>query len=253
MDRQIYTDWTRRAGCALIGFVLAAGPAAATPSELVVLVDTGTQMPMARFDDGRLVEGFHKDVGDALARKMGREARFLPLPRKRIVMALDAGQADLICLYLPPWLPGRFLWTRSFFPASEVVVTDTSVPQPHHLTDLSGQPVATVLGYYYPELESVLGNGFIRDDGFSSSANLRKMSIGRLHHVVTQQSTLDYYLQTGHKLSVYPPLMVLDYMAQCAVSPRGQVSLEEVNKAITQISRDGTVAKIIDRYRPPAK
>jgi ABC-type amino acid transport substrate-binding protein len=224
-----------------------ASAAAAPP--LLVLVDTGTEMPMAEFRDGKLVAGIHKDLGAALAGKLGREANFLLLPRKRIALALESGQADLICLYLPPWLPGEFRWSRGFFPVTEVLVTDTSVSQPRGLKDLSGQPVATVLGYYYPELEKAMGAGFIRDDGHSSSGNLRKMAAGRLHHAITQQSTLDYYLQVGEKLSLYPPLVVKSYMAQCAVSPQGQVSVAEVNKAISAVVKDGGLARITAAYQ----
>jgi ABC-type amino acid transport substrate-binding protein len=251
MDRQAYTDWIKRAGGALV-LALTGWQAAAAPP-LVVLVDTGTEMPMAGFRDGRLAEGIHKDLGTALAARLGREAGFLLLPRKRIAMALEAGQADVLCLYLPPWLPGNFQWTRGFFPVSEVVVTDTSVAQPHNLRDLNGKPVATVLGYYYPELEKAMGNGFIRDDGHSSSGNLRKMAAGRLHHAITQQSTLDYYLKVGEKLSLYPPLVVKHYKAQCAVSPQGSVNVNEVNKAIEQIVKDGSVSKIISNYQTRLK
>jgi ABC-type amino acid transport substrate-binding protein len=250
MDREAYTDWLKLAGGALICAATVFNAAAA---QLVVLVDTGTEMPMAGFQDGRLVEGFHKDLGVALAGKLGREASFMPLPRKRIAMALEAGQADVVCLYLPPWLPGQLLWSRGFFPVSEVVVSDTSVPQPHKLSDLNGQPVATVLGYYYPEFEKAMGKGFVRDDGHSSSGNLRKIAAGRLHHAITQQSTLDYYLKVGEKLSLYPPLVVKNYKAQCAVSPQGQVSLGEVNKAIDQIIKDGSVSKIISNYQSRLK
>ncbi|MBV7536188.1 transporter substrate-binding domain-containing protein [Duganella sp. sic0402] len=249
MDREAYTDWAKRAGQALIALLAALTTAVAAPLPLVVAVDTGTEMPMAGFRAEHLAEGFHKDLGEALAGKLGREARFLLLPRKRITMALDSGQADLICLYLPPWLPGEFQWTRAFFPVSEVLVTDTSVVQPHALRDLSGQPIATILGYYYPELDKALGQGFIRDDGHSSSANLRKIAAGRLHHAITQQSTLDYYIKVGEKLSLYPPLVIKHYQAQCAVSPKGQVSVSEVNKAIGQLLRDGSVSKIISNYQ----
>lgn len=249
MDRQAYTDWAKRAGQALIPIVVTLTCAVAAPAPLVVAVDTGTEMPMAGFIDGQLSEGFHKELGEALASKLGREAAFLLLPRKRIAMALDAGQADLICLYLPPWLPGNFQWSRGFFPVTEVVVTDTSVPQPHALRDLNGQPVATVLGYSYPEFDAALGRGFKRDDGHSSSGNLRKLAAGRLHHVITQQSTLDYYIKVGEKLSLYPPLVVKHYKAQCAVSPKGHVSVSEVNKAIDQIVKDGSVSKIISNYQ----
>lgn len=67
----------------------------------MVLVDTGTEMPMANFRDRQLVEGIHKDLGVALANKLGREAS-LPLPRKGIALALESGESDLICLYPPP-------------------------------------------------------------------------------------------------------------------------------------------------------
>lgn len=234
--------------------MLGLGPACAVAAApLVVLVDTGTEMPMANFRDGHLVDGIHKELGAALASKLGREVRFLPLPRKRIAMALEQGQADLICLYLPSWLPGKFQWSRGFFPVTEVVVTDTSVPQPRSLKDLSGQPVATVLGYSHPELERAMGAGFVRDDGHSSSANLRKMAASRLHHAITQQSTLDYYLKVGEKLSLYPPLVVKTYMAQCAVSERGRVGVAEVNQAIAAVAKDGGLTRIIAAYRSRLK
>ena len=251
MDREAYTDWAKRAGHALIAGMMGLAPSYAAPpppSPLIVLVDTGTEMPMAAFRDGQLVDGMHKDLGQALAGKLGREASFLLLPRKRIAMALESGQADVICLYLPPWLPGKLAWSQGFFPVSEVVVSDTSVPQPHNLADLKKQPIATVLGYYYPELDKALGDDFVRDDGHSSSGNLRKMAAGRLHHAITQQNTLDYYLKVGEKLSVCPPLLVKKYKSQCAVSAKGRVSVDEVNKTIYQLIKDRSVSKIISNY-----
>lgn len=218
-------------------------------ADLRVLVDTGTEMPLAAFRDGQVVDGIHKDLGEALAQNMGRRAVFLTLPRKRIAMALEHGEADIICMYVEPWLPGSFLWSQPFFPMTEVVVTDTSVPRPQTLKDLYGQRVATVLGYYHPEMEQVLGAGFLRDDGPSSSSNLRKMAVGRLHHALTQQSSFDYQQKTGAKLSVYPPLVVKTYMGQCAVSPHGQVSVAEVNKAIAQLVKDNGIHQISSRYQ----
>jgi len=221
----------------------------ARAADLRVLVDTGTEMPMAGFRNGELVDGIHKDLGEALAQNMGRRPVFLTLPRKRIALALEHGEADVICMYTEAWLPGKFLWSQPFFPMTEVVVTDTSVPRPQTLKDLYGQRVATVLGYYHPEMEQVLGAGFVRDDGPSSSSNLRKMAVGRLHHALTQQSSFDYQQKTGARLSVYPPLVVKTYMGQCAVSPRGHTSVDEVNKAIAQLVKDNGIHHITSRYQ----
>jgi polar amino acid transport system substrate-binding protein len=48
---------------------------------------------------------------------------------------------------------------------------------------------------------------------------------------------------------VHPPLLVKHYLGQCAVSPRGQASLAEVNAAIARLIRDGAVQHIMDNYR----
>lgn len=231
---------------ALLGLL---SPGLCGAADMVVLVDTGTEMPMAGFRDGQLVDGVHKDLGEALAQRMGRGVSFLSLPRKRIALALESGKADLICMYIPDWLPGNFQWSQPFFPMKEVLVTDTSVPRPASISDLYGQRIATVLGYYHPEMQQVLGAGFVRDDGPSSASNLRKMAVGRMHHALTQQSTLDYHRKLGEHLALYPPLEVKSYQAQCAVSPHGTVEVREVNKAIAQLVKDGAVHRIMARYQ----
>ena len=215
----------------------------------MVVVDTGTEMPMAAFKAGQLTDGIHKDLGLALAHQLGRKAVFLSLPRKRVAMALEAGKADLICLYMPAWLPGKFAWSVPFYPMTEVIVSDTTGPQPHALGDLYGVSIATVLGYYHPELEQALGAGFVREDGPSSSNNLRKMSIGRVHHAVTQLNTLNYYQKVGPHLDVYPPLVLKTYQAQCAVAERSQVRVGDVNRAIKRLIKDGSLYRIISAYQ----
>ncbi|WP_426319266.1 substrate-binding periplasmic protein [Pseudoduganella sp. R-43] len=113
--------------------------------ELVVLVDRAADMPMARIDNGRLADGVHKMLGEALARGTGRELRFLLLPRKRIARALQQGEADILCGYTPEWIEGDYLWTEPVFTAEEVLVTDARHPQPHSIADLRGQAIGTIL------------------------------------------------------------------------------------------------------------
>lgn len=225
-------------------------PLSSRAAELVILVDTATEMPMARFEHYQLVEGTHREIGVALARAIGREPRFLVLPRKRIVDALTSGQADLLCAYIPEWLDGKFAWSQPFLPQVEVVVTDRAAEQPRTLADLRGQPIGTVFGYKYPELERVLGTGFVRADGPSTELNLRKLARGRLRHLVTSRHLIDYRVKLGDPvLSLHPPLVVKEYKAGCAVSPHARVSVEQVRRAVAQIVRDGTVAAITNRYK----
>jgi ABC-type amino acid transport substrate-binding protein len=218
--------------------------------DLVVLVDTATEMPLARFENGRLVDGIQKDIGDALARNMDRTARFVILPRKRIVRALEAGDADVLCNYVPEWLDGSFDWSRPFIPIGEVLIADRSVPRPQSIADIAGRTVGTVLGYQHPEFEQVLGKNFVREDAPSAEINLRKLAAGRIKYAVAGKAFFDYRMKLGDlDLNVYPPLVVKTYMGQCAVSRKGHVAVDEVDRAIARIVNDGTMTQIMWRYR----
>ncbi|PWF42450.1 substrate-binding periplasmic protein [Massilia glaciei] len=217
---------------------------------LVVLVDTATEMPMASFKQFRLVDGIHKDIGEALAARMGRSARFMALPRKRITKALETGEVDLVCSYVPEWLPGRFGWSIPFIPITQVLITRSDATRPRKLADLKGRRVGTVLGYSHPELEQALGDGFLREDAPSSEANLSKLTAGRIQHAVTGKSFIEYRLKKSDPpLALHPPLDVTQYMGQCAVSPKGRVTLAEVDAALTQMVHDGTINTIVAHYR----
>ena len=232
----------------LLLFALGALPARA--SDVTFLVDTGTEMPMARFTGWQLAGGIHHDVGHALARAMGRSAKFATLPRQRIVSALEKGSADVICGYMPQWLGGQFDWSQPFLPTVEVLLTSVAVERPRKLPDVSGQVIGTVLGYKHPELERVLGDGFLRDDGPTTEASLRKLAVGRMRHAVTSEYIYRYRIkQRDLPLAVHEPLLVKRYVTQCAVSPKGSVTVREVNAGIAQMLRNGTVAQIVAKYR----
>ncbi len=225
-------------------------PLTASAGDLVILVDTGTEMPMARFQRFHLVDGIHRDVGLALARHMKRTPKFMSLPRKRIVKALQEGAADVLCSYVPEWLDGKFQWTQPFIPIVEVLITDVSVERPNSIAELAGKPVGTVLGYNHPEVVEVLGDAFVRSDGPTTEANFRKVAAGRVKYALTGKSFLDWRLKQGDPmLTLHPPMVVKSYMGQCAVSPKGRAKVGEVDRAVGEMIRDGTINSIVARYK----
>jgi ABC-type amino acid transport substrate-binding protein len=219
-------------------------------AELVVLVDLAADMPMSRIEHGRLTDGVHKMLGEALARGTGRKLRFLLLPRKRIARALQAGQADILCGYMPEWIEGDYLWTDSVFTAEEVLVTGANYPRPRSIADLRDQPIGTILGYQHPEIEVVLGTNFIRDDSPNMEINLEKLARGRVPHILISRGALDYWQRLrATPIKIHPPLTVASFATRCAVSRKGKLSLEEANRAIAAASKDGTLVEIVNRFR----
>jgi polar amino acid transport system substrate-binding protein len=159
---------------------LACLPQAIFAAELRVLVLDGDQMPWMQVDRNKLSAGLYAELGTALAQKMGRTASFTILPRKRLALALEEGSADLICNYIPAWLPGSFDWTAGFIPNVELLISAQSASKPDSLAKFVNVRIGTVLGYAYVELDQALGKGFLRDDAPTMRNNLLKLAAGRI-------------------------------------------------------------------------
>lgn len=231
--------------------LLACAPARAeTARPLVMLVETSALMPQARIESDRVVEGLHLDLGQALARRLGRELVAKPVPRKRLAEALQRGEGDLLCDYQSEWLQGNFAWSRPFIPDQALLISAAAAPPPAGLTALAGQPIGTVRGYVYPEMNDALRSGFLRDDAPDAVVNLQKLQLGRIRHALTGRRVLEYQQRIGRfKLALHPPLVVSEVLAQCALSPSSPVGLTALNTAIQALVNEGELNRLLARYR----
>ncbi len=101
---------TRRAALAVAG----AGPLQAAKADerpLVLLVDSATEMPMARLQGDEVVGGMTLELAQLLAKHMGRRVRGMARPRRRLMQTLLAGEADWVCTYMADWLPCPLQWS----------------------------------------------------------------------------------------------------------------------------------------------
>lgn len=224
-------------------------PITTSAAELRLAVDASTEMPWAEIRQDELVGGIHLALGQAIAARLGRPARFLVLPRQRLSHALEHGDVDVACVLTPEWLPGPFDWTPRFIDDADVVLSLKSVAAPQRIEDLAGVPLGTINGFHYPALEQGLGPRFVRDDAPSATHNLRKLSYGRLAHVVTNER-LAVYLQSQGQLTValHPPLVISRYRTGCAVSRHGHATAAELSAAVEKLQRSGELAQLLNQY-----
>jgi ABC-type amino acid transport substrate-binding protein len=188
---------------------------------------------------------FQDKLGAALAHQLGRQVKYIALPRRRLMAALEHGEGDILCSYLPEWLPGAVDWTRAFIPTSEVVVSSPHVKPPATVADLRGLRLGTVVGYQYPELEKIIGNDYIRDDAPTSVMSIRKWRAGRVDYLVTQRSAVNRQLAEGGLPPGYHVLVIYEVKAKCAVSRKSQITVDEVNAVINAMERSGEMAGIL--------
>ncbi len=228
---------------------LASGTAFAAVQPLVLVVDSATEMPMAQINNDQVSAGLTLEVAQLLADRLGRPLRAVAVARKRLAASLLSGEADLACSYMPAWLPGPLKWSRGFIPQAQWLLTRAEHPAPARLEDLRGEPIGTVLGFVYPELNQALGVEFVREDAPNVAANLRKLAAGRMKHATVASRVVRYAQRQGQlQIPLHPPLVFGQNATQCALGSKAPVSLSQLNEAIAKIERDGSLKALLARY-----
>ncbi|MGW8393140.1 substrate-binding periplasmic protein [Pseudoduganella sp. HUAS MS19] len=239
-----------RSCLALACLLPALSPAAvAGQGEMVFVAATNHNMPLSRFHNGQMVEGLLKDLGDSIALRMGMRASYISVPAKRVADYLASGRADGVCYVLPRWLPGPFNWSQPLMSDAGVLLSRPEAPAVRSLSDLANKPVGTVLGYSYSMIDAALGRAFVREDAPSMELNISKIQHGRMQYAIMGRMTAEYLMRSEprHKLRVdfeFDP-----FKAQCAFSQKSAIPFRDVQRAIGGMLSDGTVERLLRRYR----
>lgn len=229
------------------GAPASAAPAAAAP--LVFVAPTNLAPPLADFDGERLRAGILKDLGEAIAARVQREARFVAMPSKRVSEALSEGLADGVCHVLPRWIAGDFVWSAPLIPNGGILVARADAPPVRSIADLAQVPIGTVIGYRYHDFERQLGTAFVRADAPSSGLNMRKLAARRNLYAIVDRLMLDWFRRTHPEVALREDIELDRYVAQCAFSTRASVAPKRINQAIDALLADGSIERILARYR----
>ncbi|TXI22108.1 MAG: transporter substrate-binding domain-containing protein [Roseateles sp.] len=231
--------------------LVAAATVSAADAELLFIAPANHTLPFVGLQDGVLQRGLLKDLGEAIAARLGRSARFVVMPARRVSAALQRGEADGLCYTTPQWLGGELglHWSRPLFDYTGVVARRRDVPVLERLEQLAGEPLGTVAGYYYPEVERALGAGFARDDAPDMSLNLAKLAAGRTRYALTEQLTLSYAQREQPGQGLLPMLQTTHYPTYCVFSPRRGLPLKAVDAALERLVADGSLERLLARYR----
>jgi polar amino acid transport system substrate-binding protein len=229
--------------------LLSVAASAAAEGTLRMIAPRNQTMPLALFQNEKLSGGIIKDLGDAIAQRVGRHVDYVSVAGDQVGAALASGKADGICYVRPFWIDGDFHWSRPVIPDAELVASLPEAPRVRSLLDLRDRPVGTVASYRYPRVEQVLGLRFQRLDSPTMDDNLRTMSRGLAQHTVLGRSTFDYQRRVNKSLRLRSDLVIASFTAQCAFSRRVDVPFGEIDQAINTMLDDGSVEAILARYR----
>ena len=221
----------------------------AAPGEYIMIAPLDQAMPIVRFENGILTGGILKDLGDAMARRLGRRAVYLSVDVPGVKHVLTSGRADGMCYVMPFWIDGDYNWSTPLLPDTEMVVARGDALHIGSLRALRNKPVGTVEGYRYPRIEQVLGKGFKRVDALTIEQNIQQILAGKTQYAVIGETTMSYLQRQYPALHLRPELVFINFKAQCAFSRKSQVPFEQVNSVIETMLKDGSVEQILARYR----
>lgn len=222
---------------------------AAAPQEIVFIAPTNNTMPLVQFQGGKLTGGILKDLGEAIAARMGLRVRFDAIPSKRVWTVLREGGADGVCYVMPAWAEGSFNWSRPLIPDGAVIAAHPGAPVVRNLRELARVPIGTVLGYHYPTVEAQLGPDFVRDDGPTMEHNLNKLSAGRRQYALAELISVQHTMRRPGATTLRVDIVFENIKAHCAFSRLSRLPFADVERAIDLLVADGSIDRILALYR----
>jgi len=227
-----------------------AAAAQAADAALVFIAPANHTLPFVDVRQGVLQGGILKDLGEALAARVGMKATFVVVPARRVSAALDQGDADALCYTSGRWIDARQVhWSRPMFDYTGVVARRADAPKVDQLSQLAGVTLGTVAGYRYPEVEQALADRFQRDDAPDMSRNLAKLSAGRVRYAMTEKLTLAYAMRDASGQGLVQAFSTVSYPTHCAFSTRRGLPLARLDQAVDALLADGSIERILARYR----
>jgi ABC-type amino acid transport substrate-binding protein len=233
----------------LLVLCLTGGRADAREDELVLIAPTNLTMPVAHFADGQLDGGMLKELGELIARRMGRRARYVSVPSKRVAQVLGDGTVDGVCYVRPVWISGDFHWSAPLIPDAGLLVARSDAPAITRLADLKAVPVGTVAGYQYARMNKALGADFARDDAPSTEHNVRKLLLGRTRYAIFEKTVLHYLRSLDPAMPVRVDLEFDTFQTQCAFSRLSAIPFARTDRAINSLIKDGSVERMLATFR----
>ncbi|MEX1220565.1 MAG: transporter substrate-binding domain-containing protein [Idiomarina sp.] len=220
------------------------------PIRAIVSASNGS--PYAIFENRRLHGGIAKDILDTLAQRSFRDIDYLNLPRARVELWLESGQADIACFLNPDWVnkPEQLAWSAVLFMTEQVFIRRVDSAPITRVEDLNQLRIGTVRGFRYPELEPLFSSGqAVRDDAADLAANIERLREGRLDTVMSVDLHVDYF-----EVARNNPNFAIDKMwaapspTYCALSKHNATNYNELQQVLRDLVDTGAIKKIIAEY-----
>jgi cystine transport system permease protein len=208
----------------------------------------GVYAPFSYHDESGQLVGYDVDIAKAVGDKLGVKVEFVETPWDSMFAALEANRFDIVAnqVTINAERKAKYDLSDPYAIGQGVIVTRADDDSIKSLADLKGKIAAENPTSNWAQLARDNGARVESVDGFAQAIKL--LNQGRVNLVVNDSIAVYQYLaETGDK-SVKIAAQTDEKSEQGFAARKDSGLLPELNKALKDLSDDGTLAKISQKY-----
>jgi ABC-type amino acid transport substrate-binding protein len=237
---------------------LSAGALADGRPQLLFAYGSHNAPPIAIVNEssGEISSGVIYEMGIELAARVSATPAFKFVPRKRQALSLINGDVHVYCEWNPAWTAqaDKLFWSEPMYTSSDhfMVKADSPISLTHR-DNLKGLVIGAIRGFKYsPAFMAAVSQGHVvRVDVNSNQQNMDMLALKRVDAIIIEKSVAGYLLKGREDSGALRIEPLIDDVKDryCAFSPKTPVSIPNLQKAAAAMQADGTIEKILLRYR----
>jgi cystine transport system permease protein len=241
----------------LLATVLAAAACGAPDSDKADRIQTagvlrvgteGVYAPFSYHDESGQLVGYDVDVAKAVGDKLGVKVEFVETPWDSMFAALEANRFDIVAnqVTINAERKAKYDLSDPYAIGQGVIVTRADDNSVKSLADLKGKIAAENPTSNWAELARANGARVESVDGFAQAIKL--LNQGRVDVVVNDSIAVYQYLAETGDTTVKIAAETDEKSEQGFAARKDSGLLPELNKALKDLSNDGTLPKISEKY-----
>ena len=229
---------TKEAGAEAAGTEAAGG---------TLVMATNAEFPPYEYREGDNVVGIDVEIGEAIAKSMGMELKVEDMAFDSIIVAVDAGKADvgLAGLTVTEDRLMNVNFSDPYTTATQVVIVkeDSPITSPN---DLEGKKIGVQLGTTGDQYAGDIKDATVEryNKGFEA---VQAMTQGKIDAVIIDREPAKVFVEQNEGIKMLDEAYTEEEDA-IAIKKDNEELLKKVNTALADLKSSGELQKILDKY-----
>ena len=224
----------------------AAAPAATEEKEVLVMA-TNAEFPPYEYYEGQEIVGIDAEIAAVIAEKLGCELKIEDMAFDSIIAAVTSGKADfgLAAMTVTEDRLESVNFSDTYATATQVVIVteDSAITG---VADLDGKKIGVQLGTTGDIYAEDIADATIEryNKGFEA---VQALTQGKIDAVIIDNEPAKVFVAENEGTKILEEDFAVEEYA-AAIAKENTELLEKVNEALAELTEDGTLKAIVDKY-----